>query len=246
MSVQLLVSVRDAAEASSALSGGADLIDVKEPARGALGAADPEVWRSIAATVAGQRPLSIALGELSEQSLATLVARAGQAPRSTKLAKLGLADCVGDLDWRAKWLTVTRALPAGVGCVAVVYADHLSASAPNPQTVLALQDLAPLSAVLIDTYDKSRGTLLDQFPPAELIRFCSQVRRRGLPLALAGSLHAQDFARVIPLAPTWIAVRTAACEGSRTSSVSAARVSHLLQDIRAAEQLSRVSPANSA
>ena len=33
----LLVSVRSAAEAATALAGGADLIDVKEPSRGPLG-----------------------------------------------------------------------------------------------------------------------------------------------------------------------------------------------------------------
>ena len=37
---RLLVSVRDAVEAEAALAGGAHLIDVKEPARGALGRAD--------------------------------------------------------------------------------------------------------------------------------------------------------------------------------------------------------------
>ena len=36
----LLVSVRSADEAIAALAGGADVIDVKEPNRGALGAAD--------------------------------------------------------------------------------------------------------------------------------------------------------------------------------------------------------------
>ncbi len=40
---RLLVSVRSAAEAEIALSAGADLIDVKEPSRGSLGAADPAV-----------------------------------------------------------------------------------------------------------------------------------------------------------------------------------------------------------
>ena len=42
----LLVSVRSAAEALSALAGGADVIDVKEPNRGSLGAADDETISS--------------------------------------------------------------------------------------------------------------------------------------------------------------------------------------------------------
>ena len=40
---KLLVSVRSAAEALTALEGGAALIDVKEPAHGSLGRADLQV-----------------------------------------------------------------------------------------------------------------------------------------------------------------------------------------------------------
>src|SRR5207244_7336185 len=43
----LLVSVRSAAEAETALAGGADVVDVKEPRRGALGPADPSVWKQV-------------------------------------------------------------------------------------------------------------------------------------------------------------------------------------------------------
>src|SRR5258708_39763272 len=38
---QLLVSVRTVAEAEAALAGGCDVLDIKEPNRGAMGMADP-------------------------------------------------------------------------------------------------------------------------------------------------------------------------------------------------------------
>src|SRR5207248_4650901 len=63
---KLLVSVRNRAEAEAALAGGADLIDVKEPKRGALGAADARTLAAVVAAVAGRRPVSAALGELRE------------------------------------------------------------------------------------------------------------------------------------------------------------------------------------
>ncbi|MEX0712176.1 MAG: (5-formylfuran-3-yl)methyl phosphate synthase, partial [Pirellulales bacterium] len=44
---KLLVSVRSLAEARLALAAGVDLIDLKEPARGSLGALDPAVARQI-------------------------------------------------------------------------------------------------------------------------------------------------------------------------------------------------------
>ena len=81
---KLLVSVRSAGEARSALAGGADLIDVKEPSRGPLGAADPAVIRDVIAAVDGRVPVSAAFGEW--------LAWAGKkAPRGLHYAKWGLA-----------------------------------------------------------------------------------------------------------------------------------------------------------
>src|SRR5437763_1899892 len=69
----LQVSVRSAAEAESALAGGADLIDVKEPSRGPLGAADAAVIRDVITAVAGRRPVSAALaGSLDEPAIRRL------------------------------------------------------------------------------------------------------------------------------------------------------------------------------
>ena len=50
---RLLVSVRSAAEAEAALTGGASVIDVKEPTRGALGRADDGVIADVIGAVAG-------------------------------------------------------------------------------------------------------------------------------------------------------------------------------------------------
>ena len=63
----LLISVRSAREAEIALCGGADLIDVKEPARGSLGRAKGSVIRDVVLRIAGQVPVSAALGELVQQ-----------------------------------------------------------------------------------------------------------------------------------------------------------------------------------
>ena len=61
--MQLLVSVADAADATAAIDGGADIIDAKDPSRGALGPVAPEALAAIIASVAGRRPVSAALGD---------------------------------------------------------------------------------------------------------------------------------------------------------------------------------------
>ncbi len=53
----LLVSVRDAEEAADAVAAGADLIDVKEPRGGSLGATSPAVMAEVVRSVAGRRPV---------------------------------------------------------------------------------------------------------------------------------------------------------------------------------------------
>src|SRR5579872_4969748 len=61
--MKLLVSVADAADATAAMDGGADIIDAKDPSRGPLGPVAPEALAAIIASVGGRRPVSAALDE---------------------------------------------------------------------------------------------------------------------------------------------------------------------------------------
>ena len=51
---RFLVSVRDVAETETALAAGADIIDLKDPAKGALGALDPAAIASCVMRIAGR------------------------------------------------------------------------------------------------------------------------------------------------------------------------------------------------
>src|SRR5437773_4338916 len=88
----LLVSVRTAPEAEIAVAGGAALVDVKEPARGALGRADDPTVAAVVGAVAGRRPVSAALGELVDGGV--LPACPG-----VQFVKWGLAGCHA-ADWQ--------------------------------------------------------------------------------------------------------------------------------------------------
>src|SRR5215470_13464040 len=68
---QLLVSVRNVAEARSALDGGCDILDLKEPERGPLGMADATTIAAVIDCVQNSRlriPISAALGEVIDWS----------------------------------------------------------------------------------------------------------------------------------------------------------------------------------
>jgi uncharacterized protein (UPF0264 family) len=221
----LLVSVRSADEAVAALQGGASIIDVKEPGRGALGRADAAVWRSVQAVVPQTVPVSVALGELTEWT-------AGADPHlcatdfgGLAYRKLGLAG--GGPGWRRSWDALRIALGPGPAWVAVAYADWRQAGAPDPEAVLeAALGAAECTAILVDTWDKSAAGSLDL--DLGWAGWFDRARGGGLRTALAGSLDEAAIVRLAPLRPDWFAVRGAACQGGdRGRPIDPARVTRL-------------------
>jgi uncharacterized protein (UPF0264 family) len=224
----LLVSVRDVTEAEAALRGGAALIDVKEPLHGSLGAALPEVWRQVRDAVPQQVPCSAALGELADVTDKQVSHwRSGLA--GYQYAKLGLAGCGEKSDWQCRWQAILHELPRETRPVAVVYADWQSAGAPSPDNVLSVAIESSCSALLIDTFDKSRGSISTYFSTQEIRHFLSVARLANLTTVLAGSLTPALAGELLPLAPDFLAVRGAVCRGGRTGTVDETLVADLVQ-----------------
>jgi (5-formylfuran-3-yl)methyl phosphate synthase len=224
----LLVSVRSAAEAGIALAGGADLIDVKEPRHGSLGAAEPAVWAAVAKAVAGRVPTSVALGELLDDfQLQRLPHAAGM-----NFAKVGLSGCEGVPDWAERWMRAMRGLSAGVRPVAVAYADWKAARSPSAVEMLPVAAQLGAPYLLIDTFDKSSGRLLDHLSFDALAQLSDSAARRGIRLVLAGSLDECAIRRLAELRPAYFAVRGAACKGARTQAITLARVKRLVEVVR--------------
>ena len=224
----LLVSVRSAAEAAVALAGGADLIDIKEPSRGALGPADPQVWEAVLRAVGDRALVSAALGELLAEGTAQLSRQcAGLA-----YAKIGLAGCHHRPDWILCWRRVARALPLDTAAVPVAYADWTAAAAPSPRVAVALAQWTTSRLALIDTFDKSSGGLLDHLSREYLEELTAEAREVGVELVLAGSLDRAAIESLRELAPRYFGVRGAVCAGGREGVIELARVKSLSRLVR--------------
>jgi uncharacterized protein (UPF0264 family) len=211
---RLLVSVRSADEARLALAGGADLIDVKEPQAGSLGAASSQVWREVAEAVAGARPLSAALGELRDFQANDL-----NPLGDYQYAKLGLAGCLGLPDWINRWQAALSKLPHSVVPVAVAYADHRPAEAPALLDVVNVGHQLGCRALLVDTYHKTSGDVFDVVERAELHEAVRAARQLGMTFVLAGSLRLERLQDALSLEPDFLAVRGAVCPGNRENAL---------------------------
>jgi (5-formylfuran-3-yl)methyl phosphate synthase len=214
-SVRLLVSVRSADEARVALASGVDLIDVKEPSAGSLGAASDHTLREVAGVVGDKAPLSAALGELRDFHPRDKAALAGY-----RYAKLGLVGALAFPDWQQRWRAALAQLPPGVRGVAVAYADHRQAESPSPATIAKTGHALGCRALLIDTYAKNRGGLLEAISVAELRESLQIARSLGLMTVLAGSLSLERLEEVLGLQPDVVAVRGAVCRGDRSGALA--------------------------
>jgi uncharacterized protein (UPF0264 family) len=226
---RLLVSVRDAAEARLAVEAGVDLIDLKEPNRGPLGAVDYATMREVVEAVAGQAPLSAALGELVELSLDSVAAL----PKGLTYAKVGLAHCANFADWPERLAAVCRQLPHGIAPVGVIYADRSQAGAPPADEVLSAAVQLNCRALLIDTFDKTAGDLFAHLDDAELGRTVTTARQAGLLVVLAGSLSLDSLPRAMALETDYVAVRGAVCSGPRTGKLDVRKLHEFAAEVAA-------------
>jgi uncharacterized protein (UPF0264 family) len=251
---KLLVSVRSGIEAEAALEGGCDVLDVKEPARGALGMADVAAITEVVAQAracASPVPVSVALGDAAEWTPDRPVPRLPAGIAYLKLGTAGLADCAA---WQAAFgevlrrfkesdastsAAVAQSTPA-VACgfapawIAVTYADWQIAHGPAPGDVIAAASACGCSGVLIDTFSKGRLRLLDFLDGSRLLSLAEQVRSLKLTFALAGRLQIGDLPQVLAAGPDIVGIRSAACrDGVRSGEIDAAAVRAFREALRA-------------
>jgi uncharacterized protein (UPF0264 family) len=224
---QLLVSIRSVEECRTVLERDVDVIDVKNPSGGSLGAAELPVIHAIHAEVAGRRPVSVALGELRDA-----VRKEWSSLPDVQYAKLGLAGCWPLSPWLKDWAHVLSLLPATAQPVAVAYADAVVAQSPPWRVVMENGAALGCRVLLIDTYNKARGRLLDWFGENQLREIRAETEQIGMQLALAGSLTLSDVHRILPWSADWVAVRSAACAAGRDGPLCADRLTSLVTAVR--------------
>jgi len=212
--MRLLISVVEAAEAIEAAAAGADIIDVKDPTTGALGAPAPGVVGEVRAATPAHLPVSVALGDGPFEPAAVARAARAVAARGAAFVKLGLRDT--DAGRALDTLRAVRAaLPPGVALIVAGFADSGRSGAPPPLDVPALAWEAGAQGCLLDTAVKDGRGLFHWLDDAQLRRFVAACRGNRLLSALAGSLAAADLPRLAPIGPDIVGVRGAACAGDR-------------------------------
>jgi uncharacterized protein (UPF0264 family) len=227
----LLVSVRSADEVEAALAGGADLIDVKDPTKGALGMAEAEVVAAVVEKVRGKVPVSAALGEWSPNAITEAH---WHLELKLNYVKWGLAGYTHGPAWGEDLLDTRRQLPVGMEMVAVAYADWERAKSVPPAEVVKFAKRFRFRAFLLDTWAKDSKTLLDVLKPTEVAELVESVKRTGTLAAIGGSLRPEQMKVLKGVSPDYVAVRGSACAaGKRDGVIDASRIKRWKDALRA-------------
>ena len=226
-----MISVVSAAEAGEALAGGAEILDVKNPVEGSLGAQPPSIIRDIKARAAGRAELSAAIGDMPNLPGTAALAALGAAICGADYIKVGLHGPRTESDAMTLLREVQQAV---IGyktfVIAAAYADFRRAGTLNPMSLPALAVSVGIRGCLLDTAIKDGQSLFSFMDAPTLRTFVEQAHKSGLIVGLAGALREEDLKLVRSLGADIVGLRSAVCRNrQRNEPLDAARVRQLRQ-----------------
>ena len=211
-----LASARDAAEAEMAIGAGANIVDLKDPGKGALGALAPDIVAACVKRVAGRAPVSATVGDLPLEGEGVRAAVLATAALGVDYVKLGLFPG-GDAE---RCLNRLETDTSQLRLVLVLFADAM------PEfDAIGVASRIGAHGVMFDTLGKSAGSLPDHLSFIALAGYIASAKAEGLTVGLAGSLKARHVPSLLALVPDLLGFRGALCQdGDRAQSLDPVRL----------------------
>ena len=226
--VKVLASIASAEEAKIMARVGMDIIDMKSPQQGALGALSTAQLRNIVTAVDRQVPTSATIGDIPADSTQLLERILETAETGVDYVKVGLFSQQVPSIFQ-KQLRQTK--EHGIKVVLVIFGEYYRLT-----SILPLLSSGSLYSVMLDTFDKKGKRLPDLLSPTDLASFIEQSRQYGLLTGLAGSLKIEDIDTIVPLKPDYLGFRGALCEaGVRNGKLSISQAKRLKQKLQTSQ-----------
>lgn len=209
-------------EAKAALDGGADILDVKNPKEGSLGANFPWAIRSVAVLAAGKVPVSATIGDLPYKPGTASLAALGAAHAGADYVKAGLLGAKTPAEALEMLAGIVRAVKdydASKKVVAAAYSDYARAGSLTPAELPDAAASAGADVIMVDTAKKDGRSTFEFMSADELKGFVDAGHDLGMEVAIAGTIGFTDLEMLRGIAPDIIGVRGAVCGGDRSSSV---------------------------
>ena len=207
---KMLASVNSLEEALIAQHAKVDIIDLKQPARGALGALDIVDVQTIVTALEQTCPISATVGDLPMQAELIFSAVEKMAETGVEYIKIGFFP---DSDWAPIINQLQVLTQRGLKLIAVLFADQQ----PDLKSISLFSE-ADFNGVMLDTMNKTKGSLTQVMSLETIQEFVRSAQQQQLLCGLAGSLRESDIATLLPLQADYLGFRGALCVNHQRTS----------------------------
>ena len=223
----LLASVCNAEEAAIAAAAGIDLVDAKDPLRGALGALPTPIVAEIVAAVGGRSQTSAVAGEADDRDVPiTAIAAVGET--GVDFVKVAVHAGYGNA------ALARMATASGSRLIGVAFAED-GAVLDLPERLAQ----AGFAGAMIDTRGKDGRAVTSILTTRDLAAFSAACRDHGLICGLAGSLTIADISMLAAIGPDYLGFRGGLCRGGdRRNPLEPQRVAQAVLEMRACRRRS--------
>lgn len=212
----LLISPINAEEALESIEGGADIVDVKNPKEGSLGANFPWVIKNIREITPKGMHVSATLGDVPYKPGTVSLAAAGAVVSGADYIKVGLYGTKNydeALEVMKNVVKSVREFDEDALIVASGYADAHRVGAVDPMEIPRVASDAGADLAMVDTAVKDGKTLFDFMDVEKLQKFNDTIHDYGLKSALAGSVKKDQLKLLYDIGCDVVGIRGAACTG---------------------------------
>lgn len=217
---QLLISVTSVKEAQIALQCGADIIDLKDPDQGALGALPLELVTEIVTFVnakgeSERKVTSATIGDMPMEPELLLKHALALSKTKVDIIKIGFFrdSSVKFTDYQPCLDVLKIVSESGLKLIAVLFAEY-----EYPTSLVTAIKNAGFYGVMFDTANKNGATFLDYYSVDEMKDIANKVQDQGLLFGLAGSLNLQHVAMVKAILPDYMGFRGGVCINNQRRS----------------------------
>ncbi|WP_342304121.1 (5-formylfuran-3-yl)methyl phosphate synthase [Methanolobus sp. ZRKC5] len=232
--MKLLISPINPEEAIASHEGGADIVDVKNPKEGSLGANFPWIISSVKEAIKSEKPISATIGDFNFKPGTASLAALGAAVAGADYIKVGLYDVQTEGQALEMLTNITKAVKdfdPEKKVVASGYSDYERINSINPQLLPAVGAKAGVDVVMVDTGIKDGRSTFEFMDEEALTVFTAAIREVGLLSAIAGSLIFDDIPVLKRIQPDIIGVRGMVCGGDRDDCIRAELVEKLKNEM---------------
>lgn len=228
----LLISPINNEEALETIKGGADIVDVKNPKEGSLGANFPWVIKGIRNITPKDMLVSATLGDVPYKPGTVSLAAIGALVSGADYIKVGLYGTKNydeGLEVMKGVVKTVRDNSDDAVVVASGYADAHRIGAVSPWDIPKIAADSGADLAMLDTAVKDGKTLFEYMSINELSKFVDKIHNYGLKSALAGSVKKEQLEPLYEITCDVVGVRGAACTGGdrNNGKISADAVSEL-------------------